>query len=52
MIAGLEMSGSTGISDIYTGTLRGEKVALKRLRHSQSPHERSLFDVRNDFFFF
>ncbi|TCD63446.1 hypothetical protein EIP91_005387 [Steccherinum ochraceum] len=36
---------STGISDIYTATYEGQKVALKRLRNSQSAHERSLFEA-------
>ncbi|THH17740.1 hypothetical protein EUX98_g9067 [Antrodiella citrinella] len=40
-----DLSGSTGISDIYTATYQGKQVALKRLRNSQSAHERSLFDI-------
>lgn len=41
-----EISGSTGISDIYTAMYHGQPVAIKRLRNSQSAHERSLFEVR------
>ncbi|KAH8080681.1 kinase-like domain-containing protein [Cristinia sonorae] len=41
----LHAHGSTGISDIYIATYEGRKVALKRVRNSQSPHESNLFDA-------